>query len=145
MNNPYLVKSLKELRGKRLGCLCKSKEYCHGNVLVNLVKTKFKNDFFSITTKGPLYFFKGQFSPLSNCYPASLKLVKPVGGEEGKKEKIKRFPLGAFQIYVWMRARKSRHKQLAKDTVKCRCKGLIPPLESFSWIDHAVIVMSNNY
>ena len=29
------------------------------------------------------------------------------------------FPLGAFQMYVWMRAKKSRHKQLAKDTVKC--------------------------
>ena len=25
------------------------------------------------------------------------------------------------------------------------CEGLKPPLESFSWIDHAVIVMSNNY
>ena len=26
-----------------------------------------------------------------------------------------------------------------------QCEGLKPPLESFSWIDHAVIVMSNNY
>ena len=58
MNNPFLVKSLEKLVGKRLGCLCKSLEYCHGNVLVDLVKTKFKNDFFSITTKGPLYFFR---------------------------------------------------------------------------------------
>ena len=119
MNNPYLVKSFEELRGKRLGCLCKSQEYCHGNVLVDLVKTKFKNDFFSVTMKGPLYFLKGQFSPLSNCYPVSLKLAKLAGGEEGKKEKIKHFPLGAFQMYVWMRVRKSGHKQLAKDTVKC--------------------------
>ena len=119
MNNPYLVKSLKELQGKRLGCLCKSQEYCHGNVLVDLVKTKFKNDFFSVTTKGPLYFFKGQFSPLYNCYPASLKLAKPLGGEGEKKEKIKHFPLCAFQMYVWMRVRKSGHKQLAKDTLKC--------------------------
>ena len=86
---------------------------------MDLVKTKFKNDFFSITTKGPLYFFKGQFSPLSNCYPASLKLVKLVGGEGEKKEKIKHFSLGVFQMYVWMRARNSGHKQLAKDTVKC--------------------------
>ena len=119
MNNPYLMKSLEELRGKRLGCLCKSQEYCHSNVLVDLVKTKFKNDFFSITIKGPLYFFKGQFSPLSNCYPASQKLAKLVGGEEEKKEKIKHFPLSAFQMYVWMRVRKSGHKQLAKDTLKC--------------------------
>ena len=88
MNNPYLVKSLEELRGKHLGCLCKSQEYCYGNVLVDLVKTKFKNDFFSVTTKGPLYFFKGQFSPLSNCYPASLKLAKPVAGEEGKNSPV---------------------------------------------------------
>ena len=28
---------------------------------------------------------------------------------------------------------------------KVGCEGLKPPLESFSWIDHAVIVMSNNY
>ena len=69
--------------------------------------------------KGPLYVFKGQFSPLSNSYPASLKLAKPVGGEGEEKEKIKHFPLSTFQMYVWMRARKSRHKQLAKDTVKC--------------------------
>ena len=97
MNNPYLVKRLKELRGKHLGCLCKSQEYCHSNVLVDLIKTKFKSDFFSITTKSPLYFFKGQFSPLSNCYPASLKLAKLAGGEGGKKEKIKCFPLVLFR------------------------------------------------
>ena len=119
MNNPYLVTSFEELRGKHLGCVCKSQEYCHSNVLVDLVKTKFKNDFFCITTKGPLYFFKGQFSPLSNCYPASLKLAKLAGGEGEKKEKIKHFSLSAFQMYVWMRARKSGHKQLAKDTLKC--------------------------
>ena len=119
MNNLYLVKRLKELRGKHLGCLCKSQEYCHGNVLVDLVKTTFKDDFFSVTTKGPLFFSKGQFSPLSNCYQASLKLAKLAGGEGEKKEKIKCFRLSAFQMYVWMRARKSGHKQLAKDTLKC--------------------------
>ena len=102
MKNLFLVKSIKELWGKCLGCLCKSKGYCHSNVLVDLVKARFKNDFFSVTMKGPLYFFKGQFSPLSNCYPASLKLAKWLGGEEGENEKIKRFSLGAVQMYVWM-------------------------------------------
>ena len=31
------------------------------------------------------------------------------------------------------------------DESKKECEGLKPPLESFSQIDHAVIVMSNNY
>ena len=85
---------------------------------MDLVKARFKNDFFSVTMKGPLYFNKGQFSPLSNCYPASLKLAKQSLGEEGEKEKIKHFPLGTFQMYVWMRARKSGHRQLVKDIIK---------------------------
>ena len=31
------------------------------------------------------------------------------------------------------------------DCVSLSCEGLKPPLDSFSQIDHAVIVMSNNY
>ena len=46
LNNPYLMKCLTELRGQHLGCLCKNEEYCHGNVLKDLVSAKFKNDFF---------------------------------------------------------------------------------------------------
>ena len=82
LSHPLLIRSLRELCGQCLGCLCRGGEYCHGHVLVDLVKTRYKNDFFSVTTKGPLYFFKGAFYPLSNCYPASLKLPEE---NEGKK------------------------------------------------------------
>ena len=33
----------------------------------------------------------------------------------------------------------------SEDNFTAWCEGLKPPLESFSRIDHAVIVMSNNY
>ena len=112
LNNPNLVKSLGELCGQRLGCLCKCEEYCHGNVLVELVKEQCKTDYFAVTTKGPLYFFKGQNSPLSNCYPVTLKVPKSGG-------KMKRFPLGAFQVYVWRRVRNSGHRKIAKEVLTC--------------------------
>lgn len=39
MNNPELMESLVELRGKILGCYCKPKA-CHGDVLVELCSYK---------------------------------------------------------------------------------------------------------
>ena len=36
-NNPELMNSLHELKGKRLGCSCKPNK-CHGDVLVKLIK-----------------------------------------------------------------------------------------------------------
>ena len=122
LNHPYLLKSLVQLRGQCLGCLCKSEEHCHSHVLVDLVRTRFKDDFFAMTTKGPLYFFKGGFSPLLNCYPASLKVPREEEREEDedrkKKNKLRHFPLGAFQLYMWKRAMKSQHRKLAKDILK---------------------------
>lgn len=34
----HLMNSLEELRGKRLGCFC-NPEACHGDVLINLLRT----------------------------------------------------------------------------------------------------------
>jgi len=36
-HNPYLMRRLYELRGKRLGCYCKPLA-CHGDVLVELIE-----------------------------------------------------------------------------------------------------------
>ena len=37
MKNPELIKDLKELKGKQLGCWCKP-EACHGDILVELIQ-----------------------------------------------------------------------------------------------------------
>lgn len=42
LNQPDLMDSLHELRGKILGCYCKPKS-CHGDILVSLVNDKFEN------------------------------------------------------------------------------------------------------
>lgn len=39
LNNKYLMDSLDELYGKRLGCFCKPGD-CHGDILVELVNDK---------------------------------------------------------------------------------------------------------
>lgn len=39
-NNPELMNSLHELKGKTLGCFCKPKS-CHGDILVKLIKERF--------------------------------------------------------------------------------------------------------
>ncbi len=40
LNSPKLLNSLHELKGKKLGCVCKPKS-CHGDILVELIeKTK---------------------------------------------------------------------------------------------------------
>ena len=117
LNNPHLLKSLVDLHRQRLGCLCKKAENCHGNVLVELVKEHCKTDYFAVMMKGPQYFFKGQNSPLSNCYPVSLKA--PKSGEKKDEGRTKHFPLGAFQLYVWRRARNASHKKIGKDVLTC--------------------------
>ncbi len=38
----YLLNDLEELRGKILGCFCKPKA-CHGDILIELLKTNEKN------------------------------------------------------------------------------------------------------
>ena len=75
LSSKHLQASLKELVGKRLGCLCPNLDECHGNVLIELV-----HEFFPSESEMRGYilcyqylFFKGQRSPLSNCYVMILK------------------------------------------------------------------------
>ena len=37
LDSPELIEALPELKGKRLGCFCKPKLACHGDVLAELV------------------------------------------------------------------------------------------------------------
>ena len=73
-SKPELMRSLSELRGKMLGCLCQSPHLCHGHVLVELARKAFsqEEDYCTKASKGNIYYFKGSFSPLSNFYPAVL-------------------------------------------------------------------------
>ena len=75
LSSKHLQVSLKELVGKRLGCLCPNLDECHGNVLIELV-----HEFFPLESEMRGYilchqylFFKGQSSPLSNCYVHDIK------------------------------------------------------------------------
>jgi len=44
VNQPELMASLHELRGKRLGCWCGSGRACHGDILVELVDGRTDTD-----------------------------------------------------------------------------------------------------
>ena len=97
-SKPELMRSLSELRGKMLGCLCQSPRSCHGHVLVELVRKAFgqEEDHRTKASKGNIYYFKGSFSPLSNFYPAVLV--------DGPPHQRKKFRLGSFQLYYWEKA-----------------------------------------
>ena len=71
-SKPELMRSLSELRGKVLGCLCQSPHSCHGHVLVDLVTRAFspEEDYCTSSSKGNIYYFKGSYSP---C-PISIQL-----------------------------------------------------------------------
>ena len=76
LSSKHLLGYLKELVGKRLGCICSNLDDCHGNVLIELV-----HDFFPSESEMRGYilchqylFFKGQRSPLSNCYIHNIKM-----------------------------------------------------------------------
>ena len=73
-SKPELMRSLSELRGKALGCLCQSPHSCHRHVLVELVMTAVspEEDYCTKESKGNIYYFKGSFSPLSNFYLAVM-------------------------------------------------------------------------
>ena len=101
MSKPELMRSLSELRGKMLGCLCQSRHSCHSHVLVELVRKAFsqEEDYCTKASKGNIYYFKGSFSPLSNFYPAVL-----VNGPPLQCKLQKKFRLGSFQLYYWQKA-----------------------------------------
>ena len=101
MSKPELMRSLSELRGKMLGCLCQSPHSCHGHVLVELVRKAFsqEEDYCTKASKGNIYYFKGSFSPLSNFYLAVL-----VDGPPQQCQLQKKFRLSSFQLYYWQKA-----------------------------------------
>ena len=75
LSSKHLQASLKELVGKRLGCLCPNLDECHGNVLIELVHKFFPSE---SEMRGYILcyeylFFKGQRSPLLNCYVHDIK------------------------------------------------------------------------
>lgn len=45
-NNKKLLEDLSELEGKVLGCYCKPKKACHGDVLIKLIQKKKTQRFF---------------------------------------------------------------------------------------------------
>ena len=97
---PELMRSLSELRGKALGCLCQSPHSCHRHVLVDLVMKAFspEEDYCTKASKGNIYYFKGSFSPLSNFYLAVV-----VDGPLKQCKLQKKFCLGSFQLYYWQK------------------------------------------
>ena len=69
MMRPHLSGALlKELSGKRLGCLCPNIRTCHGQILAELVDSEIQSSKPCLPTEYA-YFFKGRFSPLSDFYP----------------------------------------------------------------------------
>ena len=99
-SKPELMRSLSELRGKALGCLCQSPHSCHGYVLVDLVMKAFSpEDYCTKASKGNIYYFKGSFSPLSNFYLAVV-----VDGLPKQCKFQKKFHLGSFQLYYSQKA-----------------------------------------
>ena len=75
LSSKHLQASLKELVGKRLGCLCPNLDECHGNVLIELVHKFFpsESEMRGYILCHQYLFFKGQRSPLSNCYVHDIK------------------------------------------------------------------------
>ena len=100
-SKPELMRSLSELRGKAIGCLCQSPHSCHGHVLVDLVMKAFspEEDYCMKAPKGDIYYFKGSYSPLSNFYLAAV-----VNGPPQQCKLQKKFRLGSFQLYYWQKA-----------------------------------------
>ena len=76
LSSKDLLGSLKELDGKRLGCLYPNLDDCHGNVLIELVHEFFppESEMRSYVLCHQYLFFKGQRSPLSNCYVHDIKM-----------------------------------------------------------------------
>ena len=84
LSSKLLQGSLKELVGRRLGCLCPNLDKCHGNVLIELVHKFFPSESVmrSYILCHQYLFFKGQRSPLSNCYVHDLSMfIRCMGGK----------------------------------------------------------------
>ena len=109
LSSKHLQGSLKELVGKRLGCLCPNLDECHGNVLIELV-----HKFFSSESEMRGYilchqylFFKGQRSPLSNCYIHDIKM------QDGTF-------INVHQMYGWKKANALGERFVVKNILEER-------------------------
>ena len=109
LSSKHLQASLKELVGKRLGCLCPNLDECHGNVLIELL-----HEFFPSESEMRGYilchqylFFKGQRSPLSNCYVHDIKT------QDGTF-------INVHQMYGWKKATALGERFVAKNILEER-------------------------
>ena len=109
LSSKHLQASLKELVGKRLGCLCPNLDECHGNVLIELLHEFFPSE---SETRGYILchqylFFKGQRSPLSNCYVHDIKT------QDGTF-------INVHQMYGWKKATALGERFVAKNILEQR-------------------------
>ena len=98
---------MKELVGKRLGCLCPNLDECHGNVLIELLHEFFpsESEMRGYILCDQYLFFKGQRSPLSNCYVHDIKT------QDGTF-------INVHQMYGWEKATALGEKFLAKNILE---------------------------
>ena len=109
LSSKHLLGSLKELVGKRLGCLCPNLDDCHDNVLIELL-----HEFFPSESEMRGYilchqylFFKGQRSPLSNFYVHDIKM------QDGTF-------INVHHMYGWKKATALGERFVAKNILEVR-------------------------
>jgi predicted NAD-dependent protein-ADP-ribosyltransferase YbiA (DUF1768 family) len=94
LSKPHLCgDNLLELRDKTLGCFCNDMNFCHGQVLIDLLCEHLTqcNSEDETSPCSVLYFF-GEKSPLSNLYPCHLEF------------KGKTF-MSAYHLFLWKKAK----------------------------------------
>ena len=107
LSSKHILGSLKELVGKRLGCLYPNLDDCHGNVLIALVHEFFpsENEMRGYILCHQYLFFKAQRSPLSNCYVHDIKM------QDGTS-------INVHQMYGWKKATALGERFLVKNIWK---------------------------
>ena len=115
-NTTKLHNSLSELKGKRLGCICRDLSTCHGRVLlekIEQVEPELHNSAQPFLILGKHYFFKGEGSPLSNFFQHKFK------------HEDKTF-LCLYQCFMWKKAVAGGERHMASRILSCdNCKDLI--------------------
>ena len=109
LSSKHLLGSLKELVGKRLGCLYPKLDDCHGNVLIELVHEFLpsESEMRGYILCDQYLFFKGQRSPLSNCYVHDIKT------QDGTF-------INVHQMYGWKNTTALGEKFVAKNILEVR-------------------------
>ena len=109
LSSKHLLGSLKELVGKRLGCLCPNLDDCHSNVLIELVHEFFpsESEMRGYVLCHQYLFFKSQSSLLSNCYVHDIKM------QDGTF-------INVHQMYGWRKATALGERFVAKNILEVR-------------------------